>query len=215
MAKKERNFHGEADFLRHQLRELAAETGTVIKDTNFMKKEECKEEIVALNRVKYRKEVEAETRANIENLKKELADRNNQITTLEKKKTILENEKKNCMEIILEKDKRMDTQLENIEKLETEIKALEIAKQGVEKELQESNQAKEKTIAANVEKLEELEKEIKEKNAEIRASQLTLEKREKKIEEYKNHNIKLAEKIVISLAAIKELKNRKWYQFWK
>lgn len=207
MAKKERNFHGEADFLRHQLRELAAETGTVIKDTNFMKKEECKKKIEALNRVKYRKEVEAETRVNIENLKRELADRNNQITTLEKKKVILENEKKSCMEIILEKDKRMDTQLENIEKLKTEIEALEIAKQGIEKamkELQESNRTKDKTIAANINKLTEHEKEIKEKNIEL--------------ERYKKINKKLGQDIDILLAEIKELKNKKWYDpflFWK
>ena len=207
MAKKERNFHGEADFLRHQLRELAEEVGTVIKDTNFMKKEECKEEIEALNRVKYRKEVEAEIRANVENLKKELADRNNQITTLEKKKVILENEKKSCMEIILEKDKRMDTQLENIEKLKTEIEALEIAKQGIEKamkELQESNQTKDKTIAANINKLAEHEKEIKEKNIEL--------------ERYKKINKKLGEDIDNLLGEIEQLKNKKWYKsfiFWK
>ncbi|BBA51671.1 hypothetical protein FV113G1_20210 [Fusobacterium varium] len=200
MAKKERNFHGEADFLRHQLRKLAEEVGTVIKDTNFMKKEECKEEIEALNRVKYRKEVEAETRANIENLKRELADRNNQITTLEKKKVIIENEKKNCIDIILEKD-------EKIEELKIEIKELEKKNRFT----QESNLDKAKTIAANIEKISELEKEIKEKNTEIRASQLTLGKREKEIEEYKNRNIKLVEKIDISLAVIKELKNRKWY----
>ena len=125
MAKKERNFHGEADFLRHQLRKLAEEVGTVIKDTNFMKKEECKEEIEALNRVKYRKEVEAETRANIENLKRELADRNNQITTLEKKKVIIENEKKNGIDIILEKD-------EKIEELKIEIKEFEGVIQEIE-----------------------------------------------------------------------------------
>lgn len=50
MAKKEKEriFRGEADFFRHQLRELAAETGTMIKDTNFMKKEECKGKIKEL-----------------------------------------------------------------------------------------------------------------------------------------------------------------------
>lgn len=204
MAKKERNFHGEADFLRHQLRELAAETGTVIKDTNFMKKEECKEEIAALNRVKYRKEVEAETRANIEKLKRELADRNNQITELQKEKLELENAKTDYTKEIVTKDKK-------IEELKIEIKELEKKNRFA----QESNLNKAKTIAANVEKFEELEKEIKEKNAEIRASQITLGKREKEIEEYKNRNIKLVEKIDISLAVIKELKNRKWYQFWK
>lgn len=204
MAKKERNFHGEADFLRHYLRELAAETGTVIKDTNFMKKEECKEEIAALNRVKYRKEVETETRANIENLKKELADRNNQITELQKEKVELENAKTDYTKEIVTKDKK-------IEELKIEIKELEKKNRFA----QESNLNKAKTIAANVEKFEELEKEIKEKNAEIRASQITLGKREKEIEEYKNRNIKLVEKIDISLAVIKELKNRKWYQFWK
>lgn len=207
MAKKERNFHGEADFLRHYLRELAAETGTVIKDTNFMKKEECKEEIAALNRVKYRKEVETETRANIENLKKELADRNNQITELQKEKVELENAKTDYTKEIVTKDKK-------IEELKIEIKELEKKNRFA----QESNLNKAKTIAANVEKFEELEKEIKEKKAEIRASQITLGKREKEIEEYKNRNMQLVEKIDILLAVIKELKNRKWYDpflFWK
>ena len=202
MAKKERNFHGEADFLRHQLRELAAETGTVIKDTNFMKKEECKEEIAALNRVKYRKEVETETRANIEKLKRELADRNNQITELQKEKIKLENAKADYT-----KDKK-------IGELKIEIKDLQESNQFMEGTIQAEN----KTIAANIEKIEKLEKEIKEKNAEIRASQITLGKREKEIEEYKNRNMQLVEKIDILLAVIKELKNRKWYDpflFWK
>ena len=57
----------------------------------------------------------------------------------------------------------------------------------------------------NIEKIEKLEKEIKEKNAEIRASQITLGKREKEIEEYKNRNMQLVEKIDILLAVIKEL----------
>lgn len=211
MAKKERNFHGEADFLRHQLRELAAETGTVIKDTNFMKKEECKEEIEALNRVKYKKELEGETRANIENLKKELADRNNQITALEKEKVELENAKADCIKEIVAKDKTIEIHIRNAEefreqnnKLETEIEALEIAKQSIEKamkELQESNQTKDKTIAANINKLAEHEKEIKEKNIEL--------------ERYQKINKKLGQDIDILLAEIKELKNRKWYQFWK
>lgn len=207
MAKKERNFHGEADFLRHYLRELAAETGTVIKDTNFMKKEECKEEIAALNRVKYRKEVETETRANIEKLKRELADRNNQITELQKEKIKLENAKADYTKEIVAKDKK-------IGELKIEIKDLQESNQFMEGTIQAEN----KTIAANIEKIEKLEKEIKEKNAEIRASQITLGKREKEIEEYKNRNMQLVEKIDILLAVIKELKNRKWYDpflFWK
>lgn len=204
MAKKERQFHGELDWLRYQLRTLAAEMGTKIKDTNLMTKEECKKEIEALNRVKYKKELEGETRANIENLKKELADRNNQITELQKEKVELENAKTDYTKEIVTKDKK-------IEELKIEIKELEKKNRFA----QESNLNKAKTIAANVEKFEELEKEIKEKNAEIRASQITLGKREKEIEEYKNRNIKLVEKIDISLAVIKELKNRKWYQFWK
>jgi chromosome segregation ATPase len=207
MAKKERNFHGEADFLRHYLRELAAETGTVIKDTNFMKKEECKEEIAALNRVKYRKEVETETRANIEKLKRELADRNNQITELQKEKIKLENAKADYTKEIVAKDKK-------IGELKIEIKDLQESNQFMEGTIQAEN----KTIAANIEKIEKLEKEIKEKKAEIRASQITLGKREKEIEEYKNRNMQLVEKIDILLAVIKELKNRKWYDpflFWK
>ena len=207
MAKKERNFHGEADFLRHYLRELTAETGTVIKDTNFMKKEECKEEIAALNRVKYRKEVETETRANIEKLKRELADRNNQITELQKEKIKLENAKADYTKEIVAKDKK-------IGELKIEIKDLQESNQFMEGTIQAEN----KTIAANIEKIEKLEKEIKEKKAEIRASQITLGKREKEIEEYKNRNMQLVEKIDILLAVIKELKNRKWYDpflFWK
>ena len=219
MAKKRDKFYSEVDFLRHQVRELAAEVGTVIKDTNLMKKEECKEEIEALNRVKYKKELEGETRANIENLKRELADRNNQITTLEKKKVILENEKKNCIDIILEKDEKIEEL--KIEELKIEIKEL----QESNKFMEETIEAENKTIATNVEKLAELEKERKEKNAEIRASQLTLEKKEKEIEEknielekYKKINKKLEQDMENSLAVIKELKNRKWYDpflFWK
>lgn len=204
MAKKRDKFYSEVDFLRHQVRELAAETGTVIKDTNLMKKEECKEEIAALNRVKYKKELEAETRANIEKLKRELADRNNQITELQKEKVELENAKADYTKEIVDKGKK-------IYELQKEIKEL----QESNKFMEETIEAENKTIATNVEKLAELEKERKEKNAEIRASQLTLEKKEKEIEEYKNRNIELVEKIDISLAVIKELKNRKWYQFWK
>lgn len=206
MAKKERErkFYGELDWLRYQLRELAKELGIEMKDVHLMKKEECQTRIAELNKEKYRKEVETETRANIENLKKELADRNNQITELQKEKVELENAKTDYTKEIVTKDKK-------IEELKIEIKELEKKNRFA----QESNLNKAKTIAANVEKFEELEKEIKEKNAEIRASQITLGKREKEIEEYKNRNIKLVEKIDISLAVIKELKNRKWYQFWK
>lgn len=197
MAKKERNFHGEADFLRHQLRALAAETGTVIKDTNFMKKEECKEEIAALNRVKYKKELEAETRANIEKLKRELSDKDNQITNLQKEKLGLEKEKK--------------------------------SKEGEIKELQEINDARFDTINTNANKLDENEKEIERKNEEIAelkaertASQISLEKKEKRIKELENtcKSLELTNSnkslIIEELhEEIKELRNRKWYQFWK
>ena len=101
-----------------------------------MKKEECKEEIAALNRVKYRKEVETETRANIENLKKELADRNNQITELQKEKVELENAKTDYTKEIVTKDKK-------IEELKIEIKELEKKNRFA----QESNLNKAKTIA--------------------------------------------------------------------
>ena len=94
MAKKERKFYNELDFLRHQVRELAAETGTVIKDTNFMKKEECKVRIKELYKRELKKEVDQETKETIEKLKKELADRNNQITELQREKVELENAKK-------------------------------------------------------------------------------------------------------------------------
>ena len=207
MAKKERQFHGEADFLRYQLRTLAEEMGTKIKDTNLMTKEECKKEIESLNRVKYKKELETERKEIIENFENAMIDRNNQIATLEKKELILKEEKQNCLDIILEKD-------EKIEELKIEIKDLQESNQFMEGTIQAEN----KTIAANIEKIEKLEKEIKEKNAEIRASQITLGKREKEIEEYKNRNMQLVEKIDILLAVIKELKNRKWYDpflFWK
>ncbi|MFV0580213.1 MAG: hypothetical protein ACK5NU_16325 [Fusobacterium ulcerans] len=208
MAKKERNFHGEADFLRHYLRELAAETGTVIKDTNFMKKEECKEEIAALNRVKYRKEVEVEARANIESLKKELADRNNQITELQKERVKLENSNADYRNEIVDKGKK-------IYELQKEIKEL----QESNKFMEETIEAENKTIAANVEKLAELEKEIKEKNAEIRASQLTLGKLEEKIkqsEERTQKSLDSKNDFIDKLQEeLKHLKNRKWYQFWK
>lgn len=207
MAKKERNFHGEADFLRHYLRELAAETGTVIKDTNFMKKEECKEEIEALNRVKYKKELETERNEIIEKFENDLIDRNNQITTLQKEKVELENAKKDYLKEIIAKTELIKTH-------EKEIK-----------ELQESNEFMGKIIENNEKELLEKEKEIKELKAERNSSQLSLAKKEKEIEEknielerYKKINKKLEQDMENSLAVIKELKNRKWYDpflFWK
>ena len=196
MAKKRDKFYSEVDFLRHQLRELAEEVGTVIKDTNFMKKEECKEEIEALNRVKYKKELEAETIA----IKEEVIDRNNQITALQKEKVELENANADYRNEIVNKDKK-------IHELQKEIKEL----QESNKYMKETIEAGNKTIAANVEKLVEFERERKEKNAEIRESQLTLEKKEKELERCKNHNIKLIEKIDSLTIEITELKNRKWY----
>lgn len=180
MAKKERNFHGEADFLRHQLRALAAETGTVIKDTNFMKKEECKEEIAALNRVKYKKELEAETRANIEKLKRELSDKDNQITNLQKEKLGLEKE--------LAGRNRKITEIE-LEKLE------------LEKEIERKNE------------------EIAELKAERTASQITMKKLEEKIKQSEERTQKSLDSKNDFIDKLQEelnqLKNRKWYQFWK
>lgn len=196
MAKKRDKFYSEVDFLRHQLRELAEEVGTVIKDTNFMKKEECKEEIEALNRVKYKKELEAETIA----IKEEVIDRNNQITALQKEKVELENANADYRNEIVNKDKK-------IHELQKEIKELQESNEFMEETIEDGN----KTIAANVEKLVEFERERKEKNAEIRESQLTLEKKEKELERCKNHNIKLIEKIDSLTIEITELKNRKWY----
>lgn len=208
MAKKERQFHGEADFLRYQLRTLAEEMGTKIKDTNLMTKEECKKEIESLNRVKYKKELETERKEIIENFENAMIDRNNQIATLEKKELILKEEKQNCLDIILEKD-------EKIEELKIEIKDLQESNQFMEGTIQAEN----KTIAANVEKLAELEKEIKEKNAEIRASQLTLGKLEEKIkqsEERTQKSLDSKNDFIDKLQEeLKHLKNRKWYQFWK
>lgn len=208
MAKKERQFHGEADFLRYQLRTLAEEMGTKIKDTNLMTKEECKKEIESLNRVKYKKELETERKEIIENFENAMIDRNNQIATLEKKELIFKEEKQNCLDIILEKD-------EKIEELKIEIKDLQESNQFMEGTIQAEN----KTIAANVEKLAELEKEIKEKNAEIRASQLTLGKLEEKIkqsEERTQKSLDSKNDFIDKLQEeLKHLKNRKWYQFWK
>ena len=215
MAKKERNFHGEADFLRHYLRELAAETGTVIKDTNFMKKEECKEEIVALNRVKYKKELEAETRANIEKLKRELSDKDNQITNLQKEKLGLEKE--------LAGRNRKITEIE-LEKLELEKEKK--SKEGEIKELQEINDARFDTINTNANKLDENEKEIERKNEEIAelkaertASQITMKKLEEKIKQSEERTQKSLDSKNDFIDKLQEelnqLKNRKWYQFWK
>lgn len=200
MAKKERKFYNELDFLRHQVRELAAETGTVIKDTNFMKKEECKVRIKELYKRELKKEVDQETKETIEKLKKELADRNNQITELQREKVELENAKKDYLKEIIAKTELIKTR-------EKEIKGLQESNKYMEETIEAGN----KIIAANIEKLEELEKEIKEKNAEIRESQLTLEKKEKELERCKNHNIKLIEKIDSLTIEITELKNRKWY----
>lgn len=215
MAKKERNFHGEADFLRHQLRELAAETGTVIKDTNLMKKEECKEEIAALNRVKYKKELEAETRANIEKLKRELSDKDNQITNLQKEKLGLEKE--------LAGRNRKITEIE-LEKLELEKEKK--SKEGEIKELQEINDARFDTINTNANKLDENEKEIERKNEEIAelkaertASQITMKKLEEKIKQSEERTQKSLDSKNDFIDKLQEelnqLKNRKWYQFWK
>lgn len=177
MAKKERNFHGEADFLRHQLRALAKEMGIEIKDTNLMRKEECQARIAELSKEKYRKEAEEETRATIDNLTKELAGRNNQISELTK--GIKEHEKSSA-EVLEEKYKKID----------------------------------------------ELKKEIKEKNSEIAelkgertASQLTMEKLEEKIKQSEERTQKSLDSKNDFIDKLQEelnqLRNRKWYQFWK
>lgn len=215
MAKKRDKFYSEVDFLRHQVRELAAEVGTVIKDTNLMKKEECKEEIATLNRVKYKKELEAETRANIEKLERELADRNNQITELQKEKVELEKE--------LAGRNRKITEIE-LEKLELEKEKK--SKEGEIKELQEINDARFDTINTNVNKLDENEKEIERKNEEIAelkaertASQITMKKLEEKIKQSEERTQKSLDSKNDFIDKLQEelnqLKNRKWYQFWK
>lgn len=198
MAKKERNFHGEADFLRHQLRTLAKEMGIEIKDTNLMRKEECQARIAELSKEKYRKELEEETRATIDNLTKELAGRNNQISELTR--GIKEHEKSNA---------------EAIESLENEIK-----------ELRGFNTSSKQALKAAAIKISELEKEIKEKNSEIAelkgertASQLTMEKLEEKIKQSEERTQKSLDSKNDFIDKLQEelnqLRNRKWYQFWK
>lgn len=197
MAKKERNFHGEADFLRHQLRALAKEMGIEIKDTNLMRKEECQARIAELNKEKYRKELEAESEIVIQ----EISDKDNQITNLQKEKLGLEKELAGRNNQITELTKGIkEHEKSSVEVLEEKYRKINELKKEI-KELQESNQTKAKTIAANINKLAEHEKEIKEKNIEL--------------ERYQKINKKLGQDIDILLAEIKELKNRKWYQFWK
>ena len=151
MAKKEKEriFRGEADFFRHQLRELAAETRTVIKDTNFMKKEECKVKIKELYKRELKKEIDQEIKETIENLKNEVIDRNNQITALQKEKVELENAKSDYLKEIIAKTELIKTHEKE------------------RRELQEINQANNKTIKNNIEKLAASEKELQEKKKRI------------------------------------------------
>lgn len=216
MAKKERErkFYGELDLLRLQLRTLAKEMGVEIKDTNLMTKEECKKEIDTLNKEKYRKELEGESEVIIQ----ELSDKDNQITNLQKEKLGLEKE--------LAGRNRKITEIE-LEKLELEKEKK--SKEGEIKELQEINDARFDTINTNANKLDENEKEIEIKNEEIAelkaertASQISLEKKEKRIKELENtcKSLELTNSnkslIIEELhEEIKELRNRKWYQFWK
>ena len=234
MAKKEkeRSFNGEADFLRYYLRSLAEELGVVVKDTNLMKKEECKGKIKELYKRELKKEVDQETKATIESLKKELVDRNNQITALQKEKVELENAKNDYLKEIIVKTELIkihekelkETIKSNTEVLKEKYEKIESLENEI-KELQGINTSSNQALKADAIKLSELEKEIEEKNGEIKelkaernSSQLTLEKRDKELEKYKIHNIKLVEKIDDLLIEIKELKNRKWYDpflFWK
>ena len=216
MAKKERErkFYGELDLLRLQLRTLAKEMGVEIKDTNLMTKEECKEKIDTLNKEKYRKELEGESEVIIQ----ELSDKDNQITNLQKEKLGLEKE-------LASRNKKI-TEIE-LEKLELEKEKK--SKEGEIKELQEINDARFDTINTNANKLDENEKEIERKNEEIAelkaertASQISLEKKEKRIKELENtcKSLELTNSnkslIIEELhEEIKELRNRKWYQFWK
>lgn len=193
MAKKERKFYNELDFLRHQVRELAAETGTVIKDTNFMKKEECKGRIKELYKRELKKEVDQETKETIENLKNEVIDRNNQITALQKEKVELENAKSDYLKEIIAKTELIKTHEKE------------------RRELQEINQANNKTIKNNIEKLAASEKELQEKKrelaefqSEIKAAELSLEK----LEKLNKNKTEIIENIKKEL---EQLKNRKWY----
>ena len=195
MAKKERNFYGELDWLRYQLRELAKEQGVEIKNTNIMKKEECKEKIDSLNKEKYRKDLVSPNYEEIlKNLKEELADRDNQITELKKERKAFE---KSSAEVLKEKYEKIDI-------LERD-----------RKELQEINKSNLAAIEASTKKLAENRKEIEEKNKEIAelkaertASQISLKKKEENIMELR---AMLTDKINM----IERLNNKKWYQFWK
>lgn len=217
MAKKdkERLFHGELDWLRYQLRELAKEQGVEIKNTNIMKKEECKEKIDSLNKEKYRKELEAESEIVIQ----EISDKDNQITNLQKEKAGLEkdlagrnNQISELTEGIKEHEK---SNAEVIESLENEIK-----------ELRGLNASSSQALKANAIKLSELEKEIEEKNGEIAelkaertASQITMKKLEEKIKQSEERTQKSLDSKNDFIDKLQEelnqLRNRKWWQIWK
>lgn len=54
--KRERKFISQTDFLRVEVRNLAAELNIELKDTSRMKGKECRELLENLNRIKFNRE---------------------------------------------------------------------------------------------------------------------------------------------------------------
>lgn len=55
-AKRERKFISQTDFLRVEVRNLAAELNIEIKDTSILTKKECRKVLDNLNRIKFNRE---------------------------------------------------------------------------------------------------------------------------------------------------------------
>lgn len=55
-AKRERKFISQTDFLRVEVRNLAAELEIEIKDTSILTKKECRKVLDNLNRIKFNRE---------------------------------------------------------------------------------------------------------------------------------------------------------------
>ena len=54
--KRERKFTSQTDFLRVEVRNLAAELNIEIKDTSILTKKECRKVLDNLNRIKFNRE---------------------------------------------------------------------------------------------------------------------------------------------------------------
>lgn len=213
MAKKEkeRQFHGELDWLRYQLRELVKGLGIEMKDVHLMKKEECQTRIAELNKEKYRKELEAES----ETVFQDLSEKNNQITELEKE---LVGKNKKIIELEnfeISSTKELKEKIKKINDLEVELR-----------QIQEINKTNLKAVKEKTDKLNEKEKELQKKNEEIselkaerNSSQITMEKLEEKIKQSEERTQKSLDSKNDFIDKLQEelnqLRNRKWWQIWK